>query len=61
MLRFDPGIEATHSFIQEEMGQMLALKAWYCDSTHRYTVTNAVQPLPPVRSAGAQASGRSQG
>ncbi len=45
MLRFDPGIEATHSFIQEEMGQMLALKAWYCDSTHRYTVTDAVQPL----------------
>jgi len=28
------------------MGQMLALKAWYCDSTHRYTVTDAVQPLP---------------
>ncbi len=46
MLRFDPGIEATHSFIQEEMGQMLALKAWYCDSTHRYTATDAVQPLP---------------
>jgi len=46
MLRFDPGIEATHQFIQNEMGQMLALKAWYCDSTHRYTVTDAVQPLP---------------
>jgi predicted dehydrogenase len=46
MLRFDPGIEATHNFIQEDMGQMLALKAWYCDSTHRYTVTDAVQPLP---------------
>ena len=25
---------------------MLALKAWYCDSTHRYTMTDAVQPLP---------------
>jgi predicted dehydrogenase len=46
MLRFDPGIEATHHFIQNEMGQMLALKAWYCDSTHRYTVTDAIQPLP---------------
>ncbi|MCA9840169.1 MAG: Gfo/Idh/MocA family oxidoreductase [Trueperaceae bacterium] len=46
MLRFDPGIQATHAFIQEEMGEMLALKAWYCDSTHRYTVTDAVQPLP---------------
>ena len=25
---------------------LLALKAWYCDSTHRYTMTDAVQPLP---------------
>jgi predicted dehydrogenase len=46
MLRFDPGIEATHDFIQNEIGQLLALKAWYCDSTHRYTVTDAVQPVP---------------
>jgi predicted dehydrogenase len=46
MLRFDPGIEATHGFIQQEMGQMLALKAWYCDSTHRYSMTDALQPLP---------------
>jgi predicted dehydrogenase len=46
MLRFDPGIEATHAFIEQEMGQTLALKAWYCDSTHRYTMTDALQPLP---------------
>ncbi len=46
MLRFDPGIEAAHNFIQNEMGDMLALKAWYCDSTHRYSMTDAVQPLP---------------
>lgn len=45
MLRFDPGIQSAHDFIQDEMGQMLALKAWYCDSTHRYTVTDAIQPL----------------
>jgi predicted dehydrogenase len=32
------------------MGEMLALKAWYCDSTHRYAMTDAVQPLM-VRSA----------
>ncbi len=25
--------------------QMVALKAWYCDSTHRYPMTDAVQPL----------------
>jgi predicted dehydrogenase len=46
MLRFDPGIEAAHAFIQDGMGEMLSLKAWYCDSTHRYTMTDAVQPLP---------------
>jgi predicted dehydrogenase len=45
MLRFDPGIQATHAFIEEEIGELLALKAWYCDSTHRYTVTDAVQPM----------------
>ena len=46
MLRFDPGIQAAHDFVRTEMGEMLALKAWYCDSTHRYTMTDAVQPLP---------------
>lgn len=45
MLRFDPGIEAAHDFVTKEMGELLALKAWYCDSTHRYTMTDAVQPL----------------
>jgi predicted dehydrogenase len=45
MLRFDPGIQSAKAFVRDEMGEMLALKAWYCDSTHRYTVTDAVQPL----------------
>ncbi len=46
MLRFDPGIQAAHDFVQREMGQIMALKAWYCDSTHRYTMTDAIQPMP---------------
>lgn len=46
MKRFDPGLEAAKAFIDTEMGERLALKAWYCDSTHRYTMTDAVQPLP---------------
>ena len=46
MKRFDPGIEAAREFVQTEIGDVLALKAWYCDSTHRYTNTDAVQPLP---------------
>ena len=46
MKRFDAALQAARAFVADEMGDMLALKAWYCDSTHRYTVTDAVQPLP---------------
>lgn len=46
MKRFDPGIQFARRFIQEEIGELLALKAWYCDSTYRYTVTGNVQPIP---------------
>lgn len=45
MKRFDPGIAFAHQFIQQEMGQRLALKAWYCDSTYRYTMTDNLQPI----------------
>ena len=45
MKRFDAGLQAAKTFIDGEMGQMVALKAWYCDSTHRYPMTDAVQPL----------------
>jgi predicted dehydrogenase len=53
MLRFDAGLQSAKSFIDTEMGEMLALKAWYCDSTHRYAMTDAVQPLM-VKSAAAK-------
>jgi predicted dehydrogenase len=43
--RFDEGIAFAREFIREEMGEMLALKAWYCDSTRRYTMTDALQPV----------------
>lgn len=46
MKRFDPGIAFARRFIREEMGRMLALKAWYCDSTYRYTMTDNLQPIP---------------
>lgn len=45
MKRFDAGIQSARQFIDTEMGEMLALKAWYCDSTHRYALTDAVQPV----------------
>jgi predicted dehydrogenase len=44
MLRFDAGIQSAKDFITNEMGDLVALKAWYCDSTHRYPMTDAIQP-----------------
>src|SRR5207253_1641578 len=44
--RFDPGIAFAHRFIREELGELMALKAWYCDSTYRYTMTDNLQPIP---------------
>jgi predicted dehydrogenase len=43
--RFDPGIAYARDFIQAEMGERMALKAWYCDSTYRYAMTDNVQPI----------------
>lgn len=45
MKRFDAGLQSAKAFIDSGMGEMMALKAWYCDSTHRYAMTDAVQPL----------------
>ena len=53
MKRFDAGVESAKAFIEAEMGELLALKAWYCDSTHRYQLTDAVQPAI-IKSAGAK-------
>ena len=46
MKRFDPGIAEAHRFIRQEMGEILSFSGWYCDNTHRYTMTDNVQPLP---------------
>ena len=43
--RFDPGIAFARDFIRAEMGELINLKAWYCDSTYRYTMTDNLQPL----------------
>jgi predicted dehydrogenase len=44
--RFDPGIAFAREFINGEMGQRIALKAWYHDSVYRYTMTDNLQPIP---------------
>lgn len=43
--RFDPGLAFAQKFIKEEIGELLAIKAWYCDSAYRYTMTDNLQPI----------------
>ena len=50
MRRFDPAIVFARDFIRSELGELIAFKAWYCDSAYRYTMTDALQPIA-VRSA----------
>ena len=50
--RFDPGVQFAHRFIQEDIGGLIAIKSWYCDSTQRYTMTDNLQPIP-ITSANA--------
>ena len=42
--RFDPGIAYARDFIAGEMGERLAMRAWYCDSAYRYEMTDSIQP-----------------
>src|SRR5262245_59302734 len=44
--RFDPGIAFARRFVAERMGQLMGLKAWYCDSIYRYAMTDNLQPIP---------------
>jgi predicted dehydrogenase len=44
--RFDPAVTYAQRFIQEELGELMAIKTWYCDSVHRYTMTDNLQPIP---------------
>lgn len=53
MKRYDIGLQEAKKFIDDGMGEIIALKAWYCDSTHRYAMTDAVQPQI-IRSAQAR-------
>ena len=57
MRRFDPNIAYARDFIAGEIGEVLAMRAWYCDSSYRYEMTDALQPLvltadAPLRPAG---------
>jgi predicted dehydrogenase len=51
MRRFDPNIAYARDFIAGHMGEVLAMRAWYCDSAYRYDMTDALQPLMRTGSA----------
>ncbi|CAA9532792.1 MAG: Myo-inositol 2-dehydrogenase [uncultured Thermomicrobiales bacterium] len=51
MKRFDPGIAFARRFVEESLGQRLAMKAWYGDGTARYAMTDNLQPV--IVSSGA--------
>lgn len=55
--RFDPGIAFAQHFIQEEIGELMALKAWYGDSSERYTMTDNLQPIPVGSKASLKPAG----
>ncbi len=57
MKRFDPGIAFARKFIHEEMGGLLALKAWYGDTVYRYEMTDNLQPLIAVSQQRKQVPG----
>lgn len=61
--RYDPGIAFAHDFATDGIGELIGLKAWYCDSIYRYTVTDTIQPIiehaaAPRRPAGDPKSDR---
>jgi predicted dehydrogenase len=59
--RFDPGVTFAQRFIKEEIGDILALKATYCDSIYRYTMTDNLQPIPLASSNARRPAGNPKG
>jgi predicted dehydrogenase len=49
--RYDPGVAFAHDFIRGEIGELIGLKHWYCDSTYRYSITDTLQPIIESSSA----------
>jgi predicted dehydrogenase len=44
--RFEPGMTEARRFIRAELGDVLALDAWYYDSVYRYTMQDNLYPVP---------------
>ena len=59
--RFDPGIIHARNFIQEQIGGLISAQFWYYDSVHRYTMTDALQPLIATSAQVLRPSGNPKG
>ena len=57
MRRFDPNVAYARTFIAEEIGEVLAMRAWYCDSAYRREMTDTVQPLAFTSQAAVRPQG----
>jgi predicted dehydrogenase len=57
MRRFDAAIAFARAFVREQLGELIALKAWYCDSAYRYAMTDALQPLPRTSASARRPAG----
>ena len=55
--RYDPGVAFARDFIRDKIGELIALKHWYCDSTYRYTITDTVQPIIETSAAARRPAG----
>lgn len=58
--RFDPGVAFARRFIAEEIGRLIAIKAWYHDSVFRYTMTDNLQPIPIASASALRPEGNSK-
>ena len=55
--RYDPGVAFAHDFIRDEIGELIAVKHWYCDSIYRYRLTDTLQPVIEVSTAARRPAG----
>jgi predicted dehydrogenase len=44
--RFEPGMTQARRFIDQELGDVLMLEAWYYDSVYRHTMQDNLYPVP---------------
>ncbi|MDH3652231.1 MAG: Gfo/Idh/MocA family oxidoreductase [Saprospiraceae bacterium] len=45
MKRFDPALVYARDFVRSQIGEIIAIRAWYCDSSLRYDMTDSTLPI----------------